>query len=643
MTVENSKLTLWGFIKGLFKVIIGLSLFLQSMLFLIILLAFTGLLISVNEQMAGDNPAAMAEVPDGAALVLNPNGVLVEQAAEVDPFDEALREAYGASTPSEQSVHDIVAVIDKAADDERIKLLVLDLGGLIVPSIYASKMDLVADAVDRFKESGKEVVAVGDFYSQEQYYIASRADKILMNDQGNLFIIGYGSYRTYYKELLEKLKITSHVFRVGKYKSALEPVLRNDMSPEAKQANLEFLGVLWRNYVDSVEQARGLNQGDVAAYVNNMPELIKAAGGDMAKAAVDAGLIDELMARQDQIDYITDIVGKDEDDKSFLQISYKGYLTTVEESEDREEVPNVAVITAAGTIIDGDQPVGVAGGDTIARMLKKAREDEDIKAVVLRVDSPGGSAFASEIIRSEVLKLKEAEKPVVISMGSLAASGGYWISANADEIWAAPTTVTGSIGIFGYMQTFENAAQWAGVYTDGVGTTQMAPIMGAGIGALPENFAEVIQASIENGYERFLAIVSEGRGMERDAVHEIAQGRVWIGEKALELGLVDKLGTLDDAVLAAATLAGIEEDFDQVTVEETKTRFEKFIENLQGASMRAGLIKFEQTPLFASADSFVGQSSIERVVRGLEAQIEFENSFNDPMAMYVRCLECSPR
>ena len=433
------------------------------------------------------------------------------------------------------------------------------------------------------------------------------------------------------------------MFRVGKYKSALEPVLRNDMSPEAKQANIEFLSVLWRQYTSGIEGARDLAAGTLQSYADDAPELVRAAGGDLAQVAVNMGLVDELMSRQEQIDYLIELVGENEEETSFKQVSYRAYAKGVSAPENRSDVPDVAVITAAGTILDGDQPAGTVGGDTLARMLKEAREDEDVKAVVLRVDSPGGSAFASEIIRAEILKLQEAGKPLVVSMGSLAASGGYWISANADEIWAAPTTVTGSIGIFGYIQTMEKAAEWAGVYTDGVGTTKLSPILGAGIGALPENFGEIIQANIENGYERFLTVVSEGRDMNRDDVHEIAQGRVWIGEKALELGLVDKLGTLDDAVEAAATMAEISDEYDRVNVEETKTRFEMFIEDLVGASARAGLIKVPQQGVFESTASLKGRSSVERLLQQMEAQMAFENSFNDPNAAYVRCLECTPQ
>lgn len=636
---EETRMTFWGLIKGVGKFVIGLSLLLQSVLFLMLMVAIFGLLAGVADQMGGDSSSGGTfKVEEGSALVLNPAGVLVEQAAENDPFEQAIQEAYGGGQPSQISVHDVVRAIRAAKDDDKIKALVLDLGRLNIPSIYASKMHYVADALVSFKESGKPIIAVGDGYSQEQYFLAAHADEVFMHDYGSIYILGYGRYRTYQNELINKLKITNHVFRVGTFKSALEPFLLDGMSEPAKLANRAYMDVLWREYISGIESARGMDQGTVSRFANDLPEILATTGGDLAMAALNTGLVDALKSREEQRNYLKDLVGEDEDGESFKNVSFRAYLLSLEDDEDGE-APNIAVVTAAGEIRDGEQPVGVVGGDTIAKLLKDAREDEDVKAVVLRVDSPGGSAFASEIIRKEVLALKEAGKPLVVSMGSLAASGGYWISANADEIWAAPTTVTGSIGIFGFFQTFENTAEWAGVRSDGVGTTDLSAILGAGVGPLPEEFGNIIQASVENGYERFLGVVGSGRDLTRDEVDNIGQGRVWIGEVANTIGLVDKLGTIDDAIDAAATRAGIADDFDVVSMENSKTRFEMFLEGLTGAAVRTGVIKLD-TQLFGRELPDYQQQGIRRLVQAAQEELEFYDSFNDPNAIYARCLAC---
>jgi protease IV len=628
---SDSHFTVWGFIKGFGKLMIGLLLLLQGLIGLVVMLLFVGVWISVANGVAGNKDKVSMTIPDEAALVLNPNGVLVEQAEQVDAFEVFIEEAYGVDDPKQIEVHDIVRVIRKAKDDDRIKGLVLDLGRLQAPSSAASKLHYIADEIRAFKDSGKKVIAVGDFYSQDQYLLASNADEIYMNDYGNIVIYGYGRYSTFVKSLLEKLKITSHVFRVGTFKSAVEPFLRDDMSPEAKEANQAYLDVLWKEYVSSVEQARGLPTGAIDYYANNLSQVMADVGGDFAKAAVNSGLVDELKSRAEQNDYLVSVFGAGKDDKSFKNVGYRRYLSAIVDEKDGSD-PNIAVITASGAIVDGEAPAGqAAGGDTIAGFLKKARKDDNVKAVVLRIDSPGGSAFASDIIRDEILALKAAGKPIVASMGSLAASGGYWIAAPADEIWAAPTTITGSIGIFGYFNTFENTAAEIGVYVDGVGTTSLAPILATGVGPLPASAADIIQQSVENGYDRFLTVVGEGRGLEKDYVDSVGQGRVWIGERALELRLVDKLGGLDDAVVAAAALAKLEK-YDVVDMEEDSTPFEKILGQWSSKAIAmTGLDKKARLRRNNAADILIGEA---------EKQLEFFSEFNDPNAAYARCLAC---
>lgn len=627
MSDHESGFSVWGFIKGFGKLVIGLLLLLQGIIGLVVLLLIVGVMVSVANGVAGNADTPQVTVPSEAALVINPNGVLVEQAAEIDPFEVFVEEALGSNQPTAIEVHDLVRVIRKAKDDKRIKGIVLDLGALQVPSSSASKVHYLADELTKFKESGKTVVAVGDFYSQDQYLLASLADEIHMNEYGNIVLFGYGRYGLYFKSFLEKLKITSHVFRVGTFKSAVEPFLRDDMSQEAKDANEAYLGVLWREYQRTVEQARGLPQGTVSNLANNFDEILRGVNGDFAKAALESGLVDSLNSRAEQQARLVEVFGKAKDSDSFKQVNYRRYLTSLGDRKDGAD-PNIAVVTASGVIVDGEAPLGeAAGGDTIAALLKKAREDENVKAVVLRVDSPGGSAFASEIIRDEVLAIKKAGKPVVVSMGSLAASGGYWIAAPADEIWASPTTITGSIGIFGVFQTFENAAAELGVFTDGVGTTDLASIMATGIGPLEDEVANVIQQSIENGYDRFLSVVGDGRDLEPSYVDSVGQGRVWIGEKAIELKLVDKLGGIDGAIAAAAERANLEK-YDVVEMTEKRTPFEQFITGLSAKALDAtGVGERKASPL-------------GKLINTAEEQVEFFSEFNDPNAVYARCLAC---
>jgi protease-4 len=360
-----------------------------------------------------------------------------------------------------------------------------------------------------------------------------------------------------------------------------------------------------------------------------MSSIMASVEGDFGKAALQSGLVDELLSRAEMSEKLIGIFGKSRDGESFKQVGFKRYLTSLDRNHDGSD-PNVVVITASGTIVDGEAPVGAAaGGDTIAAQLKRARDDKDIKAVVLRIDSPGGSSFASDIIRDEIIALKAAGKPVVASMGSLAASGGYWIAADADEIWASPTTITGSIGIFGYFNTFENTAAEVGVYVDGVGTTNLSPILATGIGPLPESVSDIIQQSTENGYDRFLAVVGDGRGLEKDYVDSIGQGRVWIGERAQELRLVDKLGTYDDAIAAAAALAKLDK-YDVVDMKERRTTFEMFMRNLSSDVLAKAGYGEPKRPA----------GLVAKLVKAADDQAKFFEEFNDPNAAYARCITC---
>ena len=636
---DRSRLTVWQFFRGLAKVVVGGALFLQAILFIAVFALVLSVLGSVGTQLEGQNgDGPSLKIEDGVALVFNPQGLLAETTPEEDPFEQALAEAFGGGSQSQVSVHTLIRVLETAKDDERIAALVLDLSGLAIPDAYLSKAQILADAVEDFRESGKPVIAVGDFYGQNQYLIASEADTVLMHDDGGLIFTGYGSFRTYYASLLELLDVTVNVFRVGTFKSALEPVLRDDMSPEAELANTERLAAMWGTYTARIDANRSLASGTTDAFANNQSVSFGAVGGDFGEAVLNAGYVDQLATREQQRTFVADIVGTD-DDGDPRTVKLKLYANTLEVPTDREDVGNIAVITASGTIIDGAQENGVVSGSYVAKQLRDARLDDDIKAVVFRVDSPGGSAFASEIMRDEVLALKEAGKPVVVSMSSLAASGGYWIAAPADVIFAQPDTITGSIGIFSYIPTFEKIANKYGVFVDGVGTTNLSALSGVPLSELPEELRAILQYSVEDGYRDFLDIVAEGRGMTPEQVDEIGQGRVWIGSKALEIGLVDELGGLQDAIAKAAELAEMEE-WDIGGMVRQKTRFEQFVESLAGEAQAHGLIAQEDDALFTKTRTGFDGTTLGQAAAIVDREFKLQRSFDDPEGLYVRCLEC---
>jgi protease-4 len=627
---DEHKSGVWGFLKGFGKLIIGILLVLQGVIGLAMLLLFVGLFVGISDNLGGKK--AVGSVPKEAALLIMPNGVLVEEAEAKDPFEQVLQQAYGADEPDQIAVGDLARAIRSAATDERIKGLVLDLSQLYISPIAASKAHYLASVVDEFKATGKKVYAVGDFYGQEQYLIASHANEIHMHDKGSLVLVGYGSYDAYMKSFLDKILVTPHVFRVGTFKAAVEPFLRDDMSPEAKEANLAFLGSMWATYTKEVEKARGLPAGSLDRFANDLNNVLRENGGDFAKAALNFKLVDHLSSRPEQLAMLKSAFGEDDDGESFKSVDFQTYLTAIGPEHDGS-APNIAIVTAAGTIVDGEAPQGVAaGGDTIAGYLKSALEDDKVKAVVLRVDSPGGSAFASEIIRDGVLALKAAGKPVVVSMGSLAASGGYWISAPGDEIWAAPTTVTGSIGIFAFFPTFEKAALHWGVNIDGVGTTALSSIYGTGVGPLQDNVADIFQQSVEDGYRDFLGVVAEGRKLEPGYVDSVGQGRVWIGEQALGLKLVDHLGDIDDAVAAAAKLANLTE-YDRVDMIEDLSRFELMFGG--AAAKLTTSLGLDETQARAT------HSLVRKAIATVRKELAFIEEFNDPNALYARCIICA--
>ncbi|MFQ2670590.1 signal peptide peptidase SppA [Aeromonas caviae] len=606
----------WLF-RSLWRLLNFTRLMLVNLLFLLVVLV---IVFSVSQS---ETPSTPIE----GALTLNLSGVLVEQRTQTDPTVQLLRQMdKGDEQPSEIVLSDLLWAIKSAGNDDRIKALVIKPQGLQGASL--SKLQEVTAAIDAFKESGKPVIAMADYYSQGAYLLAAHADHVLLNQSGAVVIEGLGVYQTYFKSALEKLNITPHVFKVGTYKSFVEPYTRDEMSPESKEANQRWLDQLWQSYVTDVAEQREIEPDAVAPNKDHFLELLRKAGGNAASYALDNGLVDQLATRDEMTQAVIKEVGE-ADDHGWKGVGLKEYLAAIPEQYPQSGKDEVGLITASGAIMDGVQPAGTIGGDSLADLLAEARRDDQVKAVVLRVDSPGGSAFAAEQIRAELLALKQAGKPVVISMGSYAASGGYWISADADKIFASPTTLTGSIGVFGMFATIDKALSQYGVHTDGVGTTDF---VGVGLTrALPDHVGEAIQLSVEDTYQRFVGLVGKGRGLSPEEAEKAAEGRVWTGQDAKALGLVDEFGNLDDALKAAADLANLK-SWQVTPIAPEESARDKFLRELFDSSAQA-LAPHLQSWLPAG----LGKALLE-MNRGLDPLTRF----NDPQGTYAFCPVCLP-
>ncbi len=620
-------LSIWGLFTLTRSVVLNL-------IFIVFFIGFIAMLSNDDERII---------VPKKTALVLNLVGELVEQKHEINPVDAFLIEALGEDEDKpEVLLADVLDVIAKAKNDDRVQLLVLQLQGL--RSAGLAKLQDIGAALIDFKSSGKKIVALGDHFSQDQYYLASHADDIWLNPQGFMLLDGYGRYKMYFKSALEKLAINQHIFRVGTFKSAVEPFLRDDMSAKAKEANELWLNDLWQQYKEDVAKQRGFTTENFDESITDLVAKFTKANSSFANYALNNNWVDQLKTRAQMRSDLISMVGKNKKGNSYSHVGFKGYLTATSSIKalDEKSISQVAVIVAKGTILNGTQKPGTIGGDSTAKLLRKARNNDQVKAVVLRVDSPGGSAFASEIIRQEVELLKAAGKPVVASMGTYAASGGYWISAPADKIYAAPSTITGSIGIFGMMMTFEDSLSKLGIHTDGVGTTDIA-----GFGPtqpLTEGMAQLFQLSINKGYQDFISLVAENRNMTITQVDAIAQGRVWSGKKAKQLGLVDELGNLTDAIVAAAKLAELDK-YDTLLIEKEASSRNKFIQKLMEQAQSLAVTSFGFTDHTTASEltslNSINTKPMTQFITQLQVELTKMNQFNDPQGMYTLCLACS--
>ncbi|KAA6103300.1 MULTISPECIES: signal peptide peptidase SppA [Pantoea] len=612
--------TLWRIIAGLFRwswrVLNFIREFILNLFLIVLILAGVGIWLQLSS-------ASSSEPVQQGALKVDLSGVLVDKPSVSNRLSRISRQLLGASSDrlQENSLFDVVDAIRQAKSDKNITGMVLDLrdfAGGDQPSLQ-----YVGKALREFRDAGKPIFALGDSYSQAQYYLASYATKVYLSPQGTVDLHGFATNGLYYKSLLDKLKVSSHVFRVGTYKSAVEPFLRDDMSPEARDADGRWVGQLWQNYLNTVSANRQITPQQLFPGAAGIISGLQAVQGDTAKYALDNKLVDVLDSRAAADRELVKTFGWDKASNDYRNVSIYDYNVKQPPQQDG----NIAVILASGAIMDGEESAGNVGGDTTAAQIRDARLDDKIKAIVLRVNSPGGSVTASEAIREELAAAHDAGKPVVVSMGGMAASGGYWISTPADYIVAAPSTLTGSIGIFGVINTVENSLSSIGVHSDGVATSPLADV--STTKALPTEVQQLMQLTIENGYRNFVGLVAASRHKTPQQIDAIAQGHVWTGSDAKANGLVDALGDFDDAVAKAAELAKVAKP--ELSWYQDDPGMIDLLLNQMNASAQAVLPAALKVWLPAPVSEVMG---------ALQAQPGLMNNLNDPQNRYAFCLTC---
>ena len=572
MNSERSLLTrflfgIWHFIDGARKLLLNLVFLL---LLYLVVLAYM------------DTDETLIIQPD-TALVLRPYGNVVEQYSGT-PLDLALQQLTEQAR-TETRLRDMAEAIKRARDDDRIVRLVINPNDMWRIGM-ASLLELEA-AIDDFKSSGKPVIALADNLSQQQYYLAALADEIWLHPAGMVWIDGFSVYRQFYRDGLDKLEVEVNLFKVGEYKSAMEPFVRDDMSPEAKEANLYWIGGLWQQYLEGVSRHRGIPLENLSAAVNDFANGLEAVDGDFGRFAENLGLVDRLVSLPEAQLELARMGAAGSGSEGYRQVGMETYLMLTELQHRPNSEKKIAVVVAEGDIVRGSQPQGVVGAETMSGKLRTLALDKNVEAVVLRINSPGGEVFASEKVRREVQALKEAGKTVVASMGDVAASGGYWIAMGADEVWASPATITGSIGVFGMMPTFSRPLEKLGIHTDGVGTTPLAGKLRLDR-PLDPDLKRIFQHATEQTYRDFIQLVAEARQMSTDDVDQIARGRVWNGAQAKDRGLIDQTGTVRQAIDAAARIAGLGTDYDVQYDEREMSTFESFLVEITGSAV-AGL------------------------------------------------------
>lgn len=611
--------TLWRIIAGFFKWTWRLLNFIRELVLNLFFIFLVLVGVGVWMQLSSSN----AE-PGRGALLLNITGVVVDKPAANNKLGVIGRQLFGANSDrlQENSLFEIVNAIRQAKDDTNITGIVLDLKDFI--GADQPSMQYIGKVLREFRDSGKPVYAVGESYSQAQYYLASFANKIWLSPQGTVDLHGFATNGLYYKSLLDKLKVSTHVFRVGTYKSAVEPFIRDDMSPDAREADSRWIGELWQNYLNIIAANRQIQAQQVFPGAQGLLDGLTSTNGDTAQYALQNKLVDELGGSAVVEKALTKQFGWSNKDKNYRAVSIYDYP----KKKPVNTGDAIAVVYVNGAIMDGRETPGNVGGDTTAAQIREARIDPKIKAIVLRVNSPGGSVTASERIREQLAAAKQAGKPVVVSMGGMAASGGYWVSTPADYIVASPSTLTGSIGIFGVINTLENSLDSIGVHTDGVATSPLADV--SVTKSLPPEVQKLIQLNIENGYQRFISLVAESRKQTPEQIDKIAQGHVWTGQDAKNNGLVDNLGDFDDAVNKAAELAKLT-SWHLEYIEDSGNVINQVFNNLSSTA---------QALLPQAALAYL-PAPMADAARELKVQSDKLATFNDPQNRYAFCLTCA--
>ncbi|MEA9389467.1 signal peptide peptidase SppA [Acerihabitans sp. TG2] len=610
--------TLWRIISGPFKWCWRLLNFIREFILNLFLIFIIVVCVGVYLQTHRSSPE-----PDKGALLVDLAGVVVEKPSVKNKLSQIGRELLGASSNrlQENALFDLVDMLRQAKTDKNITGLVLSLKDFVGADQVS--LQYIGKALREFRDSGKPIYAIGDSYNQAQYYLASFANKIYLTPQGAVDLHGLATNSLYYKSLLDKLKVSTHIFRVGTYKSAVEPFMRDDMSPDARDADSRWVGVLWQNYLNTVAANRQITPQQLFPGAQTMLADLRSVDGDTAQFALKNKWVDTIASRFSIESDLIKAFGWNKQKKAFNAVSIYDYRMTPEPQKGGE----IAVIFANGAIIDGPETPGSVGSDTTTGQIRDARLDPNVKAIILRVNSPGGSVSASEMIRSELEAARKAGKPVVVSMGGMAASGGYWISTPANYIIASPSTLTGSIGIFGVVNTFENTLASIGVHTDGVATSPLADL--SATKALPPEFSQMMQLNIENGYKNFITLVGKARNKTPEEVDKIAQGHVWAGTDAKTNGLVDQLGDFDDAVAKAAELAKLQQFHLNWYIEEPSL--------IDLILSQASVSIYAHLPAMIQAFLPVPTSQVNAL---FNAQPVFFAHLTDPQNRYAYCLSC---
>jgi protease-4 len=608
-----------GFFGLVWRILEGV----RRVLHLILLLVIFGFILAALH-------TSIPTVPRSAALVLAPEGELVEQLS-TDPVRRAFGQASGGPAP-ETLLKDVIDAIQMAKGDSRIKLIVLQLGNLSPSGL--SKLQEIGAALREYRAAGKRVVAAADSMDQTQYYLAAQAGEVYLDPLGLVYVDGFSYYRMYLKDAIDKLGVDVNVFKAGTFKSYTDQFSRSDMAPSEREESSVWLEALWNAYSQDVTRARSMPASALNEYITEEPAALAAVNGDAAKLALQRGLVTALKSRRQVADDLKSLVGEDQENHSFNAIGMSQYLAASRSKRvlKSKSDARVGIVVASGEILDGHQPPGTIGGESTADLLRQARYDTTVKAVVLRVDSPGGSMFASEQILREVQALRKAGKPVVVSMSTYAASGGYYISAAANQIFASPTTLTGSIGVFSVVPTFQRTLEKLGVKVDGIGTTPLAGDMRMERSLGPAA-RQILQTSVEHAYAEFLMRVGEGRKKSVTEVDKIAQGRVWAGVDAQRIGLVDHLGGLKDASDAAAKLAEMGSEYEAEYIESEMTLREELLMQLRSESLQmARMLGF-----------IAPESELDRALDPVLEQARSIAKLNDPRGLYAYCWCRAPR